>query len=351
MSEMRSLIAETAMRLFAEHATREVAAAAEEGSWPAALWGAIEEAGFSAAATSAEVDLGDALCILRLAGQYAAPVPLAETMLAGWMLSTSGLAVPAGPLSVAPVQHTALPRLDRAGNRWRLSGQARAVPWARDVSALVVLAQADTPMVALVPVDRVTLERRKNVAGEPRDDVRFADVTLDPDQVAPAAIDAEALLLRGALMRAVAMAGALDQVLSLTARYATERVQFGRPIGKMQAVQQMIAALAGSVAAASMAADAAVAAADRSGFEIAAAKARIGEAASQAAALAHQPHGAMGFTREHMLHLSTRRLYAWREEFGDEAFWSAWIGRNVARIGGDGLWAYLTSRGKDTVAL
>jgi acyl-CoA dehydrogenase len=54
----------------------------------------------------------------------------------------------------------------------------------------------------------------------------------------------------------------------------------------------------------------------------------------------------MGFTQEHPLHLSSRRLWSWREEFGDESAWSQWLGRAAARIGGDGLWAFLTDRQK-----
>ena len=50
---------------------------------------------------------------------------------------------------------------------------------------------------------------------------------------------------------------------------------------------------------------------------------RVGEAAGDGAAIAHQVHGAMGFTYEHSLHHFTRRLWAWREEFGNESFWAA----------------------------
>ena len=129
-------------------------------------------------------------------------------------------------------------------------------------------------------------------------------------------------------------------------RYAGERVQFGRPIGKFQAVQQQVASLAAQAACAGASADAAVAAAERGDatFEIACAKARVGEAAGVAAAIAHQVHGAMGFTREHRLHRFTRRLWAWREEFGDEAYWWRWLGRIALAKHGDGLWPYLTAR-------
>ncbi|HXQ52238.1 MAG TPA: acyl-CoA dehydrogenase family protein [Stellaceae bacterium] len=340
MSEMRSLLADAAARAMS---------GAGEAFSPA-LWRALEDAGLAAAWLAedkggAGADLGDTMAILRVAGRHALAAPLAETLLAAWLLSESRLAIPAGPLSIAPVERGALPTLARAGKGWRLSGEARHVPWARDAKALAVLATHDGRIhVARVAVDKSALTHGENLAGEPRDAVRFGDVVLAADAVAPAGVDFDALWRRGALCRAATMAGALDEVLDLTVRYCGERVQFGRPIGKFQAIQQQVAELAAMVAASGVAADAASAAAERGNatFAIAAAKARIGEAAGPAAAIAHQVHGAMGFAREHRLNLYTRRLWSWREEFGDESYWWGWLGRAAARVGGDALWPFLT---------
>ena len=74
-----------------------------------------------------------------------------------------------------------------------------------------------------------------------------------------------------------------------------------------------------------------------------AAKARAGEAASIAAGLAHQAHGAIGFTREYELHYATRRLWSWRDEFGNEAEWNRVVGRAALAAGADGLWPALTA--------
>jgi alkylation response protein AidB-like acyl-CoA dehydrogenase len=76
-------------------------------------------------------------------------------------------------------------------------------------------------------------------------------------------------------------------------------------------------------------------------FEIAAAKARAGEAAGTGAAIAHQVHGALGFTQEHELHRFTRRLWTWRDEFGAEAHWWRVVGSRAIAAGGDGLWPLL----------
>ena len=150
----------------------------------------------------------------------------------------------------------------------------------------------------------------------------------------------------GALARAAQMAGALESLLAQSVRYATERKQFGRPIGAFQAIQHQLAILAGHTAAAGMAAANACRAAERGDptFEVAAAKVRVGEAAGVACSIAHQTHGAIGFTYEHSLHFSTRRLWSWRAEFGAESVWAAELGRRVAARGADQLWADLTAR-------
>ena len=139
------------------------------------------------------------------------------------------------------------------------------------------------------------------------------------------------------------------RALASSVRYAGERQQFGRPIGRFQAVQQQLAVAAAEVAAGSAAATAAAAAATADGFgaastrfAVAAAKARTGEAAGAVARIAHQVHGAIGFTREHDLRLATTRLWAWREEDGSDAEWNAEVGSAVLAAGPDGLWPLIT---------
>jgi len=148
------------------------------------------------------------------------------------------------------------------------------------------------------------------------------------------------------------MVGALESALEQSARYATERVQFGKPIGRNQALQQQLALMAGDVAAARMAAltaavdapDGAQRDAPAAAFSIAVAKVRCGDAATRACGIAHQVHGAIGFTREHALHFATRRLWAWREQFGNEAHWAARLGASAIAAGGKGFWPALTRR-------
>src|SRR5471032_2970222 len=124
-----TLVLDAADRLFADQATPALVNAAENGEWPHKLWQAIDEAGF-ADALGGLADLPDAVAILHAAGRHAVPLPLGETMLARFALRAAGLAVPSGPLTLAPVERDDVVSLRRAAGAWHLSGVVRRVPWA-----------------------------------------------------------------------------------------------------------------------------------------------------------------------------------------------------------------------------
>ena len=351
MSETREMLREAAERLFEKHCSAETMRRADAGEFPQALWRALAEAGYTAAlvpesAGGAGLETSDALSLLFSAGRHALPAPLAETMLAGWLLSSAGIAMPEGPLTVAPVREgeTLIAKRDGAG--WRIEGTATRVPWAHQCGAIAVLAEAEgKSIVALVSAADSAINGGHNVAGEPRDDVVFS--AKKPVNASESTVAAAALRALGAVMRSAQMAGALQSILETSVQYACERVQFGRPIGRFQAIQQNLALLAGQAAAATAAAEAAIesAARDLNSMAIAAAKIRSGEAAGIGAAIAHQVHGAIGFTQEHRLHYSTRRLWSWRDEFGNEAYWARRLGGEVAAAGADRLWQGITAAG------
>ncbi len=347
MESIAGLLRETATRLFAREITPGLLRAAEAGTWPAAAWAAVEDAGLSRApvpeaAGGAGVPLADALGLLQVAGAHAVPLPLAETMLAGWLLAAAGLPIPDGPLTVAPVVAGERVRLRRAGGAWEVTGRAGRVPWGRHAVAAAVLTEHDgAPHVVLVPAGAWRAAPGANLAGEPRDTLEIAGAA----EAAPVRLPPEALRALGAAARAQQIAGALGEMTAMTTAYAQDRSQFGRPIGKFQAVQQNLAVLGAQAAAAVAAADlgAEAAAEGLRLAPIAAAKARAGEAAGIGAAIAHQVHGAIGFTQEHRLHLLTRRLWSWRDEFGSEAEWNQRLGALLLGAGADGLWAALTA--------
>lgn len=336
MNEMRTLILDTAERIFRDICDQALVDKAEKGEWPAGLWQTLEESGLTQASVPEERGgaggtIGDGLYFLKTSSRYVAPLPLAETLIAGVLLAEAGADVPAGPLTIAPVRKGEVIEFSDG----KLSGTASRVPFAHGASAIIVATSAG---LAIVDPESVKIDRDKSMAGEPRDTVTFdgASATI-VGQVSPGR-----LWQLGALVRSVQMAGALEGILAMSVQYVQDRKQFGRTLSKFQAVQQSLAALAGQVAAASSAADTAIEATEAgdTGVAIAVAKARVGEAAGIAAELAHQAHGAIGFTHEYALHQFTRRLWAWRDEFGGEPYWQAEIGRQVARAGADNLWKF-----------
>ena len=334
-----TILYDSAMRLFGDLVTPGVSADAERGVWPEALWRAVEEAGYPGVLAVGAAGMAEAVTILRAAGHHAAPIPLAETMLARWLCAACEIEAPAGALTVGPVEPG--DRLDMA--EAALSGHAGHIPWGREAAAFVLIA-GNTLLV--VPQGAANFTSGKNLAGEPRDHLgavgsggRSAPL---PDEV-----DVRLVQRFGALFRAAQMTGAMEAALALSTRYANDRVQFGRPIAKFQAIQQQLALLAEHAAAASVAVESAAlavaAAHPSSALAVAAAKIRAGEAAGKVAEIAHQVHGAIGFTHEHSLHRLTRRLWSWRDEFGTESHWSRELGRAVMAAGADALWPTITA--------
>jgi acyl-CoA dehydrogenase len=349
-----SIVGETAARIFADLADPQTVNRATDDAWRAKLWQTLADAGLTLAWVpeaqgGAGASLAEGFEILTVAGRFAAPVPLAETLLAGWLLACADLASPEGPMTVAPARPADRIALNADGT---LSGRARAVPFASTVEHLAVLASgAGGASIALVERKAVRLERGESLAGDASDTVTLDRATPLRIALAPAGDGQGALMLMGAVVRSVETAGALETMLALTLRYAEERVAFERPIAKFQAVQHNLARLAGEVAAAMTAAGSAadaIAGADDFDdaifLEAAAAKIRSAEAAQEGAAIAHQVHGAIGFTREHVLHRFTLRVLGWRDDFGNESHWAVELGNRVAARGGDAFWPLLASR-------
>lgn len=350
MNETRTLLGDTVTRIFTDLVTKELLEEAEKGTWPGALWTAVEENGLTLplvpeARGGAGLGWEDAHVILAAAGRHAVPLPVAETVVASWLLAEAGMDVPAGPMTLAPTQAGEALRLERTGGGWRLRGTVARVPWGRNALHVVTVVETDGG-VMVARADGVSPRQLdQNLALEPRDTLAFDGVAVEAAP-ASARVGTRALWLYGALARAAQMGGALESVLAQGTRYATERKQFGRPIAAFQAIQHQLAVLAGHTAAAGIAAASACRAAGRHDpwFEVAVAKVRVGEAAGIGAGIAHQVHGAIGFTYEHSLHFATRRLWSWRTEFGGESAWAAELGRHAAARGADALWPDLTAR-------
>jgi len=348
-----TLIERSAQRLFSENVDKALLERFEAGAFPDALWRLVVDGGFDRAlATDEAGGIGEGWSgvypILRGIGYWHVPLPLGETMVAAMLLSSAGLEVPEGPVAIVEAG------LDGAlaVSGGRVSGRAPAVPWAGGARWLLVSDGASLALVDLHDAAASRVEPRLDVAKLP-----CGGVVLDGARAVASAANPLPALERpvrtlGAIARSAMLVGALERVLEQSVSYVNDRVQFGKPIGRNQAIQQQLALIAGDVAAARTAALVACADAPSPGatdcgatvFGAAVAKVRCGEAASRAAGIAHQVHGAIGFTYEHMLNYGTRRLWAWREQSGSDAWWAERLGRAAIAAGQAGFWPSITQR-------
>jgi len=321
--------------------------------WDEALWAALENLGVTLLCVPEEnggagADHAMTAAVLATLAARAAAVPAAETLLAGGLLASAGQQVPAGPLSAAPAGQELTIRPD--GRGYVLTGTLARVPWARHVRTVVMLGETSgRPAVASLDPQACVLQPGANLAGEPRDTLVLDAVQLSGGQVAELPGRGEQatarFALRAAAARVAQLSGAAQRALELSTAYSCERQQFGRPLRAFQVVQQHLAAMAGEVLLLQTAAAAAALAMDTSadpGLAITAAKTVAGPAATAICAIAHQLHGAIGFTDEHPLHLATTRLWAWREEYGSDHEWAARLAERALAGNGGALWPMLT---------
>lgn len=349
-----SIVVETTRRIFQDLGDPQTLNAASDTAWKPKLWQALEESGLTLAWVP-DVSGGtgasaiDAFDIARISGQYAVPVALAETLLAGRTLAQAGQQCQPGPMTIAPMRDGATIIADGEG---RLTGRAKSVAFAREATQIVVLAERDGRCViaGVLPQDCNLADRPTDMGGE-RADISFQNTPTQFITDAPAGFDGNTVRQLGAALRASQMTGALESMLDISTRYASERVAFGRTISKFQAVQHNLANLGTEVAAALTASGSAADTLENSAdnaeavfLEVASAKIRVGEAVDKGAAIAHQVHGAIGFTAEHILQRYSRRTWGWRDDFGSESVWASNLGERVIENGADALWPMLTSR-------
>ena len=335
-----------AAKLFDEHSRWQDVSDAESTGWAANLWKALQQTGFSDVPIPEELGgaggtVTDAIELLRAAGAHAAPVPLAEAgLVGGWLLASAGLTLPKGVRTVLPPD--AGLRLDDD----RMFGSAPAVAWGHCAEHVVGLVDG---VVVLAPgpaaQSRPTVSRGVNLADEPRDTITFDGTRVTARAEAPAGVTEQSLWERTALGRAALMAGAVSAIAAMTLRYSNQREQFGRPIGRFQAVQAHLVTIHQQAAVVASAIDGAVAAVElgRGGFEIACAKILADRAAQLVTAAAHQTHGAIGMTKEYPLHYLTRRLWAWRDEAGGHQRWANGLGAALVAHGPDALYPAIQS--------
>ena len=281
---------------------REIEAAGVGGdtdSGLARIWQEIDALGYTDALTPADqggsgLSLADVEGLLRAAGAAALPYPLADTMLARTLLRAAGQAVPEGPIALAQ----ALP--GPGGLRCAPApgaGLARSVLVHRDDCLLLVAAPAASdpgifrPSASATPV-----------------------WTESPPIIGRVTLPDEAVLAWRNAADAAGIAGAMQAVLDRCIAFVGERQQFGRALGRFQAIQQEISVVAEQVASTAMAAR--LACASGAVFPdpslAACARLRACEAIPVVCAIAHAIHGAIGITEELALGIYTTRLHEWR---------------------------------------
>ncbi|MET0150215.1 MAG: acyl-CoA dehydrogenase family protein [Acidimicrobiales bacterium] len=267
--------------------------------WDGDRWDALVEMGV-VALTVPEADGGlgmtevDLVLLLEEAGRAALPEPLMESALLAPHVPGGGSA----KVAAAPADAT------------HVAGAASA--------DLVVVGSTVYPApTGVQPQPSVDRARRL---------VRSVDVTA----AEPLATVGRNPFERMAFGTAATLVGVARRLVEVTVEYAKERQQFGQPIGGFQAVKHHLAT---AHLAVEFAAPAAYRAAWSLGTDqptvardVSMAKAMAGDAAEQAARVALQVHGAIGYTFESDLHLWMKRVWALSPAWGD----AAWHRRRVA---------------------
>jgi acyl-CoA dehydrogenase len=287
--------------------------AIEHGGDIGAMWDAFAGSGFldalvAEARGGAGLSLAEVHPLWQALGRHAVPLPVGETMIARHLLAAAGADAPEGPITLAeagPASEAVLP----------FGGVAKHVLVEADGILHLVEAAALSP----VPT---------GVTGSLAARVRWAEFSGSGICAAPAG----GLRLLGAILRATLIAGAAGRLIEMTAAYANERTQFGKPIGRQQALQQNLAVMAEEAVAVRIASQLGCAGSLPPSLVAAAtAKSVASSVAPRIAATAHAVHGAIGISEEHDLQLFTRRLHEWRLADGAETYWNRLLG--AVRLG------------------
>src|SRR3954466_6604049 len=169
VAESENIVAETAEKIFADLADAQTINRDKNGGWKAPLWQALTQAGPPLAWVPEDcggsgaglplawvpedcggsgASLAEGFSVLSAAGRAAVAVPLAETMLAGWLLAQARIASPEGEMTVVPASPKDRITLNADGT---LSGRARGVPFAKAAKHIAVLAEGGKGLsIALV---------------------------------------------------------------------------------------------------------------------------------------------------------------------------------------------------------
>lgn len=284
----------------------------EQGQGIEAGWQAVLDSGFADLMVAesqggAGAGLETVAEVLQTCGACALPLPLPTTMWVRAALAEEGHDLPSGGIALA------------RGQRGGQSVCCSTVAFGATSESVLVLLDDGAWVLPITDAER---------SGSGLSvDLLWTSFPTDARKL-EGGHDWEAM---GAVIFAALMAGAASRVLKLSLAYAAERAQFGKPIGRFQAVQQQLSVLAEEVYAARMAVQLAL---RGSGLAVdphraALAKARASQAVVTLGGIGHMVHGAIGITEEYDLQLYTRRLHDWRLQFGSERYWQQRLGQRL----------------------
>jgi alkylation response protein AidB-like acyl-CoA dehydrogenase len=305
-------------RLLAATCPLDAVRAAESGGSTAALWDAIAASGFLDALVAEDDGAGLALAdvgpLWEALGSHAVPLAIGETMIARMLLRAAGIAAPDGPILLVVAE----------------PGVPAIVPLAQTAGHALVERSGGLSLLPVTPAVAAPVEIAFSLAAR----LSWPDDALGPQLLAPVG----GLRVYAAVLRSAQIAGAIGRITDMTAAYARDRMQFGKPIGQQQAVQQQLALMAEEMVAARMAAQLGYASRKENLLVAGAtAKSVAGRSAARAAGIAHAIHGAIGISAEHELNLYTRRLHEWRLAEGSEGYWECLLGRQFLGSGASAL--------------
>ena len=293
----------------------------EAGGSSTTLWQTVEQAGFldlllPEEQGGAALALVDLFPILVRLGRAAMPLPVAQSVVARALL--------AQPERLPPGRVTLAMHLETGPGGGLVS---HCVPYG-SVADYVVCCEGDgLVLMACADATRVAVG-----------DGRSLGATLQWPDAKPLLREpggAAGLRAFAPAMAAALLSGAMQQTFALALDYCNTRVQFGKQLGKFQAIQQQLSVMAEHLLAGALAAESAFHTTSRTPPPLAAAlaKSRTSEAAALVAATAHAVHGAIGMTDVYDLGLLTRRLHDWRISYGSENHWNRVVGHQLLASG------------------
>ena len=356
LSEIQELLASSAREFLADREPFNLArrAAAGDSGFDASFWQEIAQLGWTGLLVperygGAGLGLPEFGVLLEECGAALTSGPLLETALLGASVidryGNEGQkaellpAIAGGNAVVTHAIHEQAPAWasNRVGTtasiedgQWVLRGEKRLVPFAERADVFLVSAETGSGddctlfMVRREDIGDSDIVPMKTASGSPVGQLILREVRLPEDAVLGGvgngnqAVDD--MLHLGAVGRSLQMAGAARRVVELTVDYVSDRKQFGQPVGSFQAVQHHCANMA-------LAARGIMLMARRGAWSLSQGQSREADALKAKlyanrelptiCALAHQCHGAIGFTWEHDMHLFTRHALEWRSEYGD----------------------------------